>query len=90
MFSYFSKSSVESTSKEVVIKCYVPGYGKEDLDISVEDLVLSVKTKDNELKYQWDISSKLNLENTTAKCDKGILVITIPKQTSTKVNIDIK
>ena len=48
MFSYFSKSSVESTSKEVVIKCYVPGYGKEDLDISVEDLVLSVKTKDNE------------------------------------------
>jgi HSP20 family molecular chaperone IbpA len=90
MFNYFSKSTVSTNSKEVVIKCYVPGYGKEDLEISVEDLVLSVKTKDGNLNYQWDISNKLNLENTVAECDKGILTITIPKQTSNKLSIDIK
>lgn len=90
MFNYFSKSTVSTNSKEVVIKCYVPGYGKEDLEISVEDLVLSVKTKDGNLNYQWDISNKLSIENAIANCDKGILIITIPKQNTNKLSISIK
>lgn len=66
-----------------LLEVFVPGVSKEDLIISVESNVLKVKTQEYskyEYSYKFYLPKGTNYEEIKAKCDKGLLIIEIPKQ----------
>lgn len=92
--SYFVNSENDITAIEVA----VPGYLKEDLNISFEEnyLVISHKRNENEtskwkkdLEKSFYLSDSLDKEKIKAKLENGILQITIPKKESFKSKITI-
>lgn len=74
----YYKSLVLNNNEGYLLKLYVPGYGKDDLKIEIEDSLLTIRGE--ELEKSFSIPDSIDLENVSAKCDKGILEIKIPKK----------
>jgi HSP20 family protein len=89
-FFNWDESEINSNEKEFVIKKLVPGYGKDDLNIQVENGVLSVKSKDESLKFSYSLPDNVNINKIEASCDKGILQLTLPKNKKNSKLIEIK
>ena len=60
----------------------VPGYGKEDLEVSFSDSgnSLLVKSKDKKIDKNIYVANVnlLDLDNVKAKCLNGVLTVTLP------------
>lgn len=58
----------------------VPGFGSEDIDISVEGKILTVSGKKGvrTFKRSYRLSSKVNTDAITAKVENGLLTLTLP------------
>lgn len=97
------------TNYELVMN--VPGFEKEDIEISTNDGILKVKSekeetnenKDNDkyiikerssssFKRCFKLPSNVDVKTISAKMDKGVLTLTLPKvekdDTSNKITID--
>ena len=97
------------TNYELVMN--VPGFEKEDIEISINDGILEVKSekeetnenKDNDkyiikerssssFKRCFKLPSDVDVKTISAKMDKGVLTLTLPKvekdDTSNKITID--
>lgn len=97
------------TNYELVMN--VPGFEKEDIEISTNDGILEVKSekeetnenKDNDkyiikerssssFKRCFKLPSNVDVKTISAKMDKGVLTLTLPKvekdDTSNKITID--
>ena len=86
--------------ENVYAKLVIPGVDRDEIKISVENNVLRVsgkKTKPSiegkalhrgrwygEFSRAIDLSPEIDAENITAKCEDGILTITMPKEESAK------
>ena len=73
----YYKSLVLNNNEGYLLKLYVPGYGKDDLKIEIEDSLLTIRGED--LEKSFSIPSDVDFDKISAKCDKGILEIKIPK-----------
>lgn len=66
----------------------VPGYGSEDVDVSVKDSTLTVSLKQGEKKKKvtYRLGRDVHQEKITASCKNGLLTILCPleKDTQTK------
>lgn len=58
------------------IELSVPGYGKEDFDVSIKHLVLTMSSKDNKINKSFRLSEDVDLDSIECLCDKGILKVT--------------
>lgn len=76
---------------ECVLKLVVPGYGKEDFNISVEGNELKIVVID---KYQkvYTLGEGIDVAAITAQCVNGILTITLPKKVEVKnvIKVEVK
>jgi HSP20 family protein len=93
---------------KIIIEIPVVGLDKKDIKIEIKQNILRISSdqkKEKETNYfvkkiakrnfdiSWKISEHYNLNEITAKVDKGILMVEIPKYKETKKNkffIDIK
>jgi HSP20 family molecular chaperone IbpA len=71
-----------ATNKDgsTVISVVVPGFAKEDLELTANNgqLTLKSKLKDKKLSRFWDLSETADVQNISAECKNGILNITVP------------
>ena len=71
----------------------LPGYGKDDVAIILQNgiIVLEGKITDREFRYKFSLPKGADIENITAKCDKGILTLEIPlKEEEQAIKIKIE
>ena len=72
----FYKNTIKPAEYGFQLMLEVPGFGKEDFNISTEGNLLIIKAeKFKTQKYELPD----NIENITAKCDKGILILNLYK-----------
>jgi len=75
----------QENDSELSIEIVMPGYDKEDFNLSIEEnrLLLTINRKEKEsIKYviaNYYIDRTYDLENTTAKYKNGILKVVVPK-----------
>lgn len=102
-FQKRQKTLFKKDEKGLHIKFEVPGYEKENLDLSFEEDILTLSGKGNEeedgfemvedFKNSWKIknSHKYNFSEMHAKLENGILNVTLPyKEGEEKRKIEIK
>jgi len=68
--------------EKYVIEFFVPGVAKEDLSVTIDNQTLRVVTQDYcsiEYNYKIYLPKHLDYDKITAKCEKGMLYVTIPK-----------
>jgi HSP20 family molecular chaperone IbpA len=56
----------------------VPGYGKEDLEVTIKDNYIYISGKD--LKFKLFAPKELDLNTLVAECDKGVLKFSVDKK----------
>ena len=90
---YQQKTEFKKTDDGIEAKIMIPGYGKEDLEITLEENILNISSKEDKKVLQKLIIPKdIDTEKIEASCKKGILEIkapTIKKQEKTKKQIII-
>ena len=84
--SVISRRTATETEDDITINLTVPGYGKKDIDIDVIGDKLTIAAKENKdrnlsgFKKAYRISNdSIDVENISAKCENGLLVVTVPK-----------
>ena len=84
--SMISNRTATETEDDIIINLTVPGYGKKDIDIDVIGDKLTIAAKENKdrnlsgFKKAYRISNdSIDVENISAKCENGLLVVTVPK-----------
>jgi len=98
--SFTPELDVRSNEDEILITCDVPGVKKEDLDVTLESYVLTIKgTRPFELKEnqqilmgrgygafvrQVTLPDSLDQSSLSATLKDGVLSISIPKRASAK------
>jgi HSP20 family molecular chaperone IbpA len=65
----------ENKEKENVLSIEVPGYGKEDLEVTIEDGMLFVKGDNGKSNIEKSFILNKHFEVDSAKCSKGILTV---------------
>lgn len=55
----------------------IPGYGKEDVEISVKEDIITINVADKN-SYQYRLPKEYDLAETTAVADKGVLTVSVP------------
>jgi HSP20 family protein len=87
--------SVEKSDKEFILSVALPGFKKEEVQISTENNMLKIYAKRNkkigwlqeEFKNSYQLEDNIDIEKITAKLEDGILSITLPFKEKTKPNI---
>jgi HSP20 family molecular chaperone IbpA len=71
------------------VKISLPGYGKEDVTLSIEGSYLVVKTKDGKHERSLKLSSRVDTDGISAEMRHGLLMISLPEKSVSK-GIEIK
>lgn len=87
-------SNIQKTETGYQLDMAVPGFSKKEIAISVDDLVLTIKSNKtaktdhadfrirefdyNQFERSFTLSKEMDLENISAAFNQGILSITIP------------
>lgn len=84
--SLMSRRTATETEDDININLTVPGYGKKDIDIEMigdELTIVGIENKDRNLsgfKKAYRISNdSIDVDNISAKCENGLLTVTVPK-----------
>lgn len=74
-------TKVKDLEKEFVVQIPLPGFEKEEINISVKENFLWVKADNAEQKFEkvFELSDKIVTDNISAEIRKGILNISLPK-----------
>lgn len=94
------KTNIVETDDAYILDMLVPGIDKENIDISLEDKYLTIKTnaKTDKTKYllkEFEIPTysrsyyvgNIDIKNISAKFNNGILTLTISKQKDKEIQI---
>lgn len=89
------KETVEKSEKEFTLTIALPGFKKEDIQISTENNILKVYAKRNkkidwlqeEFSNSYQLEDNIDTQKITAKLEDGILSIALPFKEKTKPNI---
>lgn len=95
--SLMSRRTATETEDDININLTVPGYGKKDIDIEMigdELTIVGAENKDRNLsgfKKAYRISNdSIDVDNISAKCENGLLTVTVPKIVPEVVSRKIK
>jgi HSP20 family protein len=96
-FEEFVFFKTKEENDKFIYEIPLPGYSKDDIEIEVDDNVLTVKTKDSMKSTDWKSSfsyqktlKNVDVENITSKLENGILYIYIPKNKGSKNKVNIQ
>lgn len=88
------KDAVEKSEKEFTLTIALPGFKKEEIQISTENNILKVYAKRNkkidwlqeEFSNSYQLEDNIDTQKITAKLEDGILSIIFPFKEKTKPN----
>lgn len=96
-FSQNKGLNIHETDKDIVVEAVVAGVPKKDVEVEIENGVLTVKAEKKEEKetkkeyksssFQYYYTTALSggaWDKATAKVEDGVVVVTIPKAESAK------
>lgn len=79
--SILFNSTLKENKDDFTIELLVPGFDKSDFEIKIENNILLIIPKNNAKdKKSYQLSNQLDTDNIQATCNKGILLIKIPKK----------
>lgn len=93
--NYSNKNdAVEKSEKEFTLTIALPGFKKEEVQISTENNILKVYAKRNkkidwlkeEFSNSYQLEDNIDTEKITAKLEDGVLSIVLPFKEKTKLN----
>lgn len=80
--------SYEQKDNKHLVTFEVPGYSKEDLEVTYDGEILSVKGKKEERKLNFALSiPEMNSETVVAECKNGLLHVTLEKSKVNNVKV---
>ena len=95
--SMMSRRTATETEDDITINLTVPGYGKKDIDIEMIGDELTIAGKENKdrnlsgFKKAYRISNdSIDVDGINAKCENGLLTVTVPKIVPEVVSRKIK
>lgn len=80
--SYGSRLKLDETNTEYSLVLELPGYSQKDLEVSVEDHVLTVRAKNEkrgETKRALSLWEGIDFEKISGKLENGLLTVKLPK-----------
>lgn len=96
-FSEFVFFKSREESDKTVYEIPLPGYTKEDLEVEVDQNVLTIKTSDSMKETAWKSKFKYqkalensDVDNIQTKLENGLLIVNIPKLRGSKSKIKIQ
>ncbi|MBD3266112.1 Hsp20 family protein [bacterium] len=102
---YYPPVDIFDHEKELVVIADVPGTDKDNVDVKVEEGVLTIEAKppveeQNNLIYrefewghffrQFELSEEINVENISAELKNGVLTLHLPKMEKPSKSIEVK
>jgi HSP20 family protein len=86
------KAHIEDKDENVVISIALPGFSKDNLDIKVEEDMLTIASKEEKESYftpktfekKYKLSNKIDSEAISASFENGILSLTLPRKEEAK------
>lgn len=94
---HWNEVEMDSDALEVTIWVSVPGSTSEDVDISLQDQLLSLFVKGptiagRDISYhrEFKVPQDFNLEKIRAEIKHGLLKIVIPRSIPEKIKIEVK
>lgn len=87
-------TNVEKNEKEFTLTISLPGFKKEEIQISTDNSILKINAKrtkkigwlQEEYNQSYDLENNIDIEKITAKLEDGILNITLPLKEQPKPN----
>jgi HSP20 family protein len=86
-YSYSSRLKLNETDTHYELTLELPGYANKDLDVSVEDYILTVRAKNEkrgETLRKLVLWEGIDFDKLEAKLEDGLLIIKLPKQEKVK------
>jgi len=71
-----SRSQFTYKNGEYELKINVPGYGKEDLNLSVDNGSLTLISEDKKINQHIWLPKSIDVETLESSCEKGVLRVT--------------
>ena len=86
---------MEVTDLELKMEFEIPGFGKDEVSINIEEgvLVMNAENDKRHFSRKYKINASFDTESTSAELKNGILTVKIPKVKKSKkdsVNVKIK
>tara|TARA_R100001244_G_C5100144_1_gene118608 strand:+ start:201 stop:518 length:318 start_codon:yes stop_codon:yes gene_type:complete len=80
------KSCVSEKEDDYNVEVELPGFVKKDISINVDDNVLCVtaENKKRSKEFKLNLSNLVSEETISVKLENGLLLITLPKKTTSK------
>lgn len=88
--SAFATHDSKENDEDYELKLNVAGLGRKDIDLSVEDNKLVVKSNNDDifLDKKFELPRNVNEERIKAEVSKGLLKVIIPKKDKVKIQIE--
>lgn len=90
------KDLVRDEKEKAEITLAVPGLSKNDIEIEVkeEGMLTLIFKKENDFfktnQRSWALPEDIDVENISAECKNGVLVVTLPKTKKTPMTRKVK
>lgn len=91
---------IKDIGDKYLVRTEIPGYNKEEINIEVENNILTISAAKKEKDNNWELSntysnsislpSDINFDKANAELENGVLIITIPKIKPDKQILQIK
>jgi HSP20 family molecular chaperone IbpA len=101
-FSFYTTSASENSHQEIneneyIIQMPLVGISKEELNVEIQDNLLTIRTSSNvksnfvkNTKKSWTLNKDCDVENITATLENGLLTLLIPRVKPVKKIVNVK
>lgn len=79
--------SAKTKDGNLEIEISAPGYEKDEIELSIDGNYILLSAKENYRSFYIDRLTNVDISNTKASLDKGILKIKIPIKNQSKIEI---
>ena len=81
------RSTTSTEGNNAIVKLEVPGVSPEDISVTIQGRMLTVKTPG--ASADFNLAQRLSLDEATATLKYGLLTVTVPTREAKKVTVNV-